>query len=92
MMSLYTRALEIKNETVSHRRFFHQNAEVGLEMPLARKYVSEELEKLGLSPKRCGNGICATIGSGGKNLLLRADMDALPMAEQSGEEFACTSG
>ena len=91
-MFLYTRSLEIKDETVSHRRFFHQNAEVGLEMPLACKYVSDELKKLGLSPKRCGKGICATVGTGGKTLLLRADMDALPMAEQSGEEFACTSG
>ena len=54
--------------------------------------TSDELKKLGLSPKPCGKGICATIGSGGKTLLLRADMDALPMAEQSGEEFACTSG
>lgn len=91
-MSLYARALEIKDETISHRRFFHQNAEVGLEMPLACEYVSNELKKLGLSPKPCGKGICATIGSGGKTLLLRADMDALPMAEQSGEDFACQSG
>jgi amidohydrolase len=32
------------------------------------------------------------IGHGGKVLLLRADMDALPMAEESGEDFACTTG
>lgn len=91
-MSLYDRALELREETVCHRRYFHQNAEVGLEMPLACEYVSNELKKLGLSPEPCGKGICAKLGTEGKTVLLRADMDALPMEEQSGEEFACRSG
>lgn len=90
-MKLYERAVELKEETIAHRRFFHQNAEVGLDMPLARTYVTETLKEYGLSPKPCGYGITATVGNGGSCILLRADMDALAMPEESGEPFACPS-
>ena len=88
MKTCYERALELREETVAHRRYFHEYAEVGLDLPKARAYVKAELKKLGLEPKDCGYGVTATIGKGGKCLLLRADMDALPMPEESGEAFA----
>lgn len=91
-MNYYERALELKEETVAHRRFFHTNAEVGLNMPKGQAYVLAELEKLGIDAKPCGHGVSATIGKPGKCLLLRADMDALPMPELSGLEFACPTG
>ena len=91
-MNYYERALQLKDETVAHRRFFHVNAEVGLNMPKGQAYVLEELKKLGIDAKPCGHGVTATVGNGGKCLLLRADMDALPMAEESGLEFACPTG
>lgn len=91
-MNYYERALELKEETIAHRRFFHTNAEVGLNMPKGQAYVLAELEKLGIDAKPCGHGVCATIGKPGKCLLLRADMDALPMPELSGLEFACPTG
>ena len=91
-MNYYERALALKEETVSHRRFFHVNAEVGLNMPKGQAYVLEELKKLGIDAKPCGHGVTATVGKGGKCLLLRADMDALPMAEESGLDFACPTG
>lgn len=37
-------------------------------------------------------GVTATLGNGGRVLLLRADMDGLPMPEESGEAFACPTG
>ena len=88
-MNYYKRALELKDEIISHRRYFHKNAEVGLYMPKAQAYVMEKLSEYGLEPKLCGYGVSATVGKGGKVILLRADMDALPMAEESGELFAC---
>ena len=88
-MDYARRARELRDETVAHRRYLHTNAEVGLETPRAVDYVMEWLEKCGLKPERCGHGVTASIGSGGKTLLLRADMDALPMGEESGEPFAC---
>lgn len=92
-MDFYKRALELRQETVSHRRWLHSNAEVGLYMPKAQAYVMEQLKEAGLNPQPCGHGVTAQLGKpGGKTLLLRADMDALPMPEESGESFACPTG
>ena len=44
----------------------------------------EKLREYGLKPTECGHGVTATLGKPGKTLLLRADMDALPMPEESG--------
>lgn len=92
-MDFYTRALELREETVAHRRWFHAHAEVGLDMPKARAYLMEWLKTYGLEPRTCGHGVTAELGGGqGKTILLRADMDALPMKEESGEPFACPTG
>ena len=91
-MNYYERALALKDETVAHRRYFHTNAEVGLNMPKGQAYVLAELEKLGIEAAPCGHGVVATLGKPGKCILLRADMDALPMAEESGLDFACPTG
>ena len=87
-MNYYQRALALQEETITHRRYFHENAEVGLDLPRARAYVQRELEACGLRPEVCGYGITASVGKPGKVLLLRADMDALPMEEESGESFS----
>lgn len=91
-MNSYERALELQEETISHRRWFHQNAETGLDMPKGRSYVLQTLKGYGIDAKECGYGVTATIGNGGKVILLRADMDALPMPDESGEPFACPAG
>ena len=91
-MNYYERALALKEETIAHRRWFHTNAEVGLNMPKGQAYVLAELEKLGIDAKPCGHGVTATVGKPGKCILLRADMDALPMKEESGLDFACPTG
>lgn len=89
---ILTQANQLKNEAIQNRRYFHKNAEVGLNMPIAQDYVMEKLKGYGLSPQKCGHGVSALIGQGSPVLLLRADMDALPMTEESGEEFACSTG
>ena len=91
-MNYYERAVELKDETIANRRHIHKNAETGLDLPKTKAYVMEKLTEYGLEPKDCGYGVTATLGKGGKVLLLRADMDALPMPEESGEEFACPTG
>ena len=88
IMNFYKKALEIKDEIIAHRRFLHENAEMGLNMPKAVNYISRELNKIGLIPQKCGGGVTATLGEGKPLLLLRADMDALPMIEESGLPFA----
>jgi len=91
-MTFYDRALEEKQQTIAHRRWLHENAEAGLDLPKTRAYVMKTLRDYGLEPRECGYGVTATLGKGGKCILLRADMDALPMEEESGEPFACTTG
>lgn len=90
-MTMYEKALQLQQETAAHRRYLHSHAEAGLDLPMARDYVMQTLRSYGLDPKLCGHGVTATLGSGGKCILLRADMDALPMAEESGESFASTT-
>lgn len=96
-MNFTKRALELNEETLTHRRYLHEHAEVGLDMPLARAYITRKLTEYGLTPVPCGYGVTATLGKPseggcGRTLLLRADMDALPMPEESGEPFACPTG
>lgn len=87
-MSYYDRALEMKDELVANRRYLHENAEVGLTLPKTRAFIEEKLREYGIEPQRCGEGVTGLIGKGGKVLLLRADMDALAMPEESGLPFA----
>ena len=91
-MDYYDRAVELQGETSADRRYLHEHAETGLEMPLARAYVTERLAACGLEPRACGHGVVAELGRPGRTILLRADMDALPMPEESGEPFACPTG
>ena len=92
-MDFYKRALTLREETISHRRWLHSNAEVGLHMPKGQTYVMEQLRGYGLDPHPCGHGVIAELGQeGGRMILLRADMDALPMPEESGESFSCPTG
>ena len=87
-MDYYKRAVELNDDTVANRRYIHENAEVGLELPNTVEYIMKKLEEYGLKPEKCGHGVTATVGRGGKVILLRADMDALPMTEERGESFA----
>ena len=91
-MEYFKRATELKEDTILNRRHIHKNAEVGLDLPKTKSFVAEKLKEYGLEPEECGHGITAMVGKKGKVFLLRADMDALPMGEESGLEFACNTG
>lgn len=86
-------AKAMEEEIVDNRRRIHQIAELGMELPETVAFVMEKLREYGYEPKQCGKaGVTATAGRGGKCILLRADMDALPMREDSGLSFAATNG
>lgn len=91
-MDFYIRALELKDETIANRRHIHENAETGLNLPKTVSFVKQKLEECGIEAMPCGKGLTFTLGKGGKCILLRADMDALPMPEESGLSFASKSG
>lgn len=87
-------ALAIREEIVGNRRALHQIPEIGLELPQTVALVTEKLAQMGIDYQVYEDCSCvtATIGKGGKCILLRADMDALPVAEQTGLCFASTNG
>jgi len=79
----------------AHRRYLHQNPEIGFEIPTTRAYVRKQLELMGYAVQNCGKaGLVAIAGNktDGKVLLLRADMDALPIQEESGVDFGSNNG
>lgn len=86
-------AKALEEEIVANRRRIHQIAELGMELPETVAFVMAKLREYGYEPKQCGKaGVTATVGQGGKCILLRADMDALPMREESGLPFAAVNG
>ena len=86
--------MEIGKRIIEDRRKIHGFAEVGFDTERTASYVEKRLIEMGYEPKRCGrSGIIADIGDGDEAVLLRADMDALPVEEESGEPFSsvCSS-
>lgn len=93
MTDFLTEATALQGELSRHRRWLHAHPGVAFDLSDTLDYVRQELTKLGLSPVPCGRaGLTAVIGQGEPCILLRADMDALPIPEESGEEFASTNG
>lgn len=89
------RAKAILPEMIANRRFLHQNPELGMNLKVTTEFVMEKLRDMGIEPKICGGcGVTALIGqkTDGPVFLLRADMDALPMQEESGLTFAAADG
>ena len=83
---------KITEELIQIRRTIHQNPELGFEEFETAKLVSGALDKMGIL-QRTGVGGTGVVGiiegaSPGKTVAIRADMDALPIDEQSGVSFA----
>jgi hippurate hydrolase len=79
----------------ANRQKFHQIPEVGLHLPLTQKAVLEAIECLGeitLGKDLSSITLLIRGAKPGPTVLIRADMDALPVIEDSGESFASTNG
>ena len=77
------------------RHWLHRHPGLAFDIAETVDYVRQQLIEMGYDPQPCGKaGLVALVGGKkpGKVFLLRADMDALPITEQSGEEFASTNG
>lgn len=75
-------------QAISHRRALHAIPEIGLELPRTLAYVESALRQAGYEPKACGYGLIADTQGSGPLIAIRADMDALPMPEETGLSFA----
>ena len=94
-MSILDEAKAIDSTIVQHRRYLHEHAELHLDLPITSAYVFEKLTQMGYAPQRVGaSGIVALAGGKkpGKVFLLRADMDALPILEETDLPYKSTSG
>ena len=90
MHPFYEKALSLQDKMVAIRRHIHANPEIGPQQPETSALVISELKKMGLEPKVVGHGVVALVEGAypGKTVLIRGDMDALPMPEESGLPFA----
>jgi amidohydrolase len=79
-------------EVIEARRRIHRRPEIGLDLPETQAVVVDALRGLGLEPRlgAATTSVTAVIEGAdpGRTILLRADMDALPLREDTGLDFA----
>ena len=82
----------VLDEVIELRRHFHRHPEVSFAEHETSRQLTERLRQLGLEIKPCptDTGVVALLDTGkpGKTVMLRADIDGLPIHEESGVDFA----
>jgi amidohydrolase len=82
----------LREQLVADRRHFHRHPERGFEERATAAYVAERLARLGIEHQTgvAETGVVGLIRGAhpGRCVLLRADMDALPLTEETGAEYA----
>ncbi len=95
--NLYARVsdfTDMEAELKATRQHLHAHPELSFEEAETARYVANKLEAWGYSVTRNvgGHGVVATLknGEGTKSIGIRADMDALPIEEETGVAYAST--
>jgi len=77
---------------VEVRRRLHRHPEIGLQLPMTQAVVADALRAIDLEPRLGGTttSVVAVIDGArpGPTILLRADMDGLPLREDTDLDFA----
>lgn len=93
-------AAQIEPYVIEQRRYFHAHPELSLQEFQTTEAIARELDAMGIPYTRpLDTGLVATLagtapdayaadGTPRRRILLRADIDALPVTERTGEEFA----
>ncbi|MDD4565221.1 MAG: amidohydrolase [Eubacteriales bacterium] len=90
MSNILDKAKHIEGYIINIRRDLHENPELSGQEFKTQEKIIKELDKLRISYKKAGNtSVIATLKGRktGKTVALRADMDALPVNEESDVEF-----
>lgn len=95
MANVKEEALKMNAQLVEWRRRLHAHPELGFETAGTAAFIEERLKEMGVTEIRTGiakNGVAAVIRGGlpGKVLGMRADIDALPVREETGLPYAST--
>lgn len=88
-------AAAYQEQLVQTRRYLHSHPETGFDLKNTTEYVRKELIAMGYEPVMCSkSGIIALAGKkkSGKVFLIRGDMDALPIKEESDVPFSSDNG
>ncbi len=84
----------LTDEVIAARRDLHRIPETGFQEKKTAAAVAERLKQLGLAVRTgiAGTGVVGLLETGrpGPTLMIRADMDALPITEETGLAFAST--
>lgn len=95
MINFTTEAEALRDELVARRRDFHMHPELAFEEFRTSGIVADELRQLGLEVQT-GIGKTGVVGilegsQDGPTILVRADMDALPIREENGFSYVSTT-
>jgi amidohydrolase/hippurate hydrolase len=88
--SILNEAQDVFEKVVEFRRHIHKNPELSFQEYNTSKFIKSILDEYKIEYSAIANtGVVATIGTGkSKCVALRADIDALPILEETGLEFA----
>ncbi|MGV1754127.1 M20 aminoacylase family protein [Agrobacterium sp. CG674] len=85
---------DMEADLIETRHHLHANPELSFEEAETARYLAEKLESWGYEVTRNvgGHGVVArlTVGESKKGIAIRADMDALPILEETGAPYAST--
>ena len=92
-MPVRNRLAEMQPEIAAWRRHLHENPEILFDTHKTSAFVEEKLREFGCDEVVTGIGRTGVVGiingkSEGRTIGLRADMDALPIHEETGAEWA----
>lgn len=91
-MEIRQQVAAIEEEMIAFRRQLHHHPETAGQETATSSLIAQQLTQLGLEVTRCeaGTGVLALLKGArpGATLALRADMDALPLQEDTGLDFA----
>lgn len=95
-MNIIKRTEEVEKYIIKCRHDLHKIPEIGLNLPKTSAYVSNELKNMGIEFRE-NVGVSGIVGlirgsKEGKTIALRADMDALPIKEETGLSYASDNG
>lgn len=88
-------AAKLKDTLISDRRYLHSHPGTGFDLKDTVDFVRKALTDMGYEPKECGKAGLVALAGGkreGKVFLIRGDMDALPIKEESQVEFSSDNG
>ena len=92
-MAILNSIAGFENDMAKWRRHLHQNPELGRDCYKTAEYIQERLKEFGITEIHTGyasTGIVAIIEgqTSGRTIGLRADMDALPITENTGMPYS----